>query len=168
MFSWNAAVGGGLCPRLTNERPRSDGDSPPTQPQAAARSAGRVRFAAERSREPWRTGCNTHRDSAGSTGPCAGRAPCSWRPDSSERSTEWSRCCRCSWCRRWLSRSLPPAARLRRWLCSTPAGCCSPAARGSGSHLQAHTGTDGVSDEAGPRLWDRLISSLMRKNNYAG
>lgn len=98
------------------------------------------------------THLNTHRDSVGSTGPCVRRAPCSWQPDSAERNTEWCRCCRCSWCRRWLSRSLPPAARPRRWLCSTPAGCCSLAARGSASRLWSHTGISRVDDENTQRL----------------
>lgn len=90
---------------------------------------------------------NTHRDSVGSTGPCVRRAPGSWQRDSAERNTEWCRCCRCSWCRRWLSKSLLPAARLHRWLCSTPVGCCSPAARGSASRLWLHTGTSRFNNE---------------------
>lgn len=88
----------------------------------------------------------------GSTGPCVRQAPCSWQPDSAERNTEWYRCYRCSWCRRWLSRTLPLAARLHRWLCSTPAGCCSLAARGSVSRLWLHTDISRVINEHSQRL----------------
>lgn len=98
------------------------------------------------------THLNTHRDSVGSTGLCVIQAPCSWQRDSAERNTEWCRCCRCSWCRRWPSKSLRPAARRHRWLCSTPAGCCSLAARGSESPLWVHTGIYRVNNENTERL----------------
>ena len=106
-----------------------------------------------------------HRDSVGSTGLCVKLVPCSWQPDSAERNTEWCRCCRYSWCRRWPSTSPQRAARLLRLLCSTPVGCCSLAARGSVSRLRVETDVNRISNETMVKtVWHFTLEPLTSPN----